>query len=47
MYMAYYTCKRILSRNCGLKAIIVMWMYMTVIRSISTYGALIWWPAIK
>ncbi|XP_049315628.1 uncharacterized protein LOC125779110 isoform X2 [Bactrocera dorsalis] len=45
-YMAFYTCKRIVS-NWGLKPSIIMWMYTAVIRPILTYGALVWWPALN
>ena len=45
--IAFFTCKRLFGRNWGLRPQMVYWLYISIVRPILTYGALVWWTATR
>ncbi|XP_073841439.1 uncharacterized protein [Musca autumnalis] len=44
--IALYTCKNSIGKSWGLRPQVIHWDFMTVVRPILTYGALVWWNAL-
>ena len=45
--IAWYSCYKCIGGKWGLKPSLTRWIYVTVIRPILCYGALVWWHATK
>ena len=43
---AFWICRRLLGKNWGLKPKMIYWIYLTIIRPMLTYGAVVWWTKI-
>ena len=46
-YKAFWTCRGMFGKTCGLKSKVVYWVYTAVVRLIVTYAVTIWWPRVK
>jgi hypothetical protein len=46
-YRAFWTCKGTSGKTWGLKPRVVHWIYNTVIRTVLTYGSMVWWPRVQ
>ncbi|XP_073821296.1 uncharacterized protein [Musca autumnalis] len=44
--IALYTCKNSIGKSWRLRPQVIHWVFMTVVRPILTYGALVWWNAL-
>lgn len=40
-------CKRLVGQKWGLKPVMLLWLYRTIIRPMITYASLVWWPKVE
>ncbi|XP_037296410.1 uncharacterized protein LOC119189842 [Manduca sexta] len=45
--ITFWQCKRLLGKTWGVHPKIPIWLYTAVVRPITTYGAVVWWPRTK
>jgi hypothetical protein len=46
-YKAFWTCRSMLGKTCGLKPKVVNWIYAGVVKPIVTYATTVWGPRVR